>query len=71
MRTSGTVKWWDSQKGYGFITPTDGGKDVFVHFTGIRGEKGRRDLETGQSVEYEVEQGKKGPQATDVARSAA
>jgi len=71
MRTRGTVKWWDSQKGYGFITPKEGGKDIFVHFTGIRGEKGRRNLENGQVVEYEVEQGKQGPQATDVVRSAA
>lgn len=61
----GTVKWWSEEKGYGFITPEDGGDDVFVHFSGIAGE-GRRDLADGQSVEFDTEPGRKGLQATGV-----
>jgi len=61
----GTVKWFNEDKGYGFITPEQPGKDVFVHFSGISG-RGRRNLEEGQTVEYEVTQGQKGPQATNV-----
>ena len=62
---TGTVKWFDESKGFGFITPSDGSKDVFVHFSAIS-ESGFRTLTEGQSVTYEVEQGPKGPQAKDV-----
>jgi len=61
----GTVKWFNGEKGYGFITPEDGSKDLFVHFSGIAGE-GYRSLNEGQKVEYEATQGQKGPQATNV-----
>ena len=63
-RELGTVKWFKDSKGYGFIK-RDGGGDVFVHFSAIRGE-GFRNLEEGQMVEFNVEQGPKGLQATDV-----
>ena len=63
----GTVKWFNDQKGYGFITPEDGSKDLFVHHTAIQGE-GFKSLRDGQSVEFEVTQGPKGPQATNVAK---
>ncbi len=63
----GTVKWFNDQKGYGFITPEDGSKDLFVHHTAIQGE-GFKSLRDGQSVEFEVSQGPKGPQATNVAK---
>ena len=62
---SGTVKWFNSEKGYGFISQPDGGADVFVHHTAIQ-MNGYRVLEEGQAVEFEVEQGQKGPQATNV-----
>ena len=62
---TGTVKWFDDAKGYGFITPDDGGKDLFVHFSGIAGE-GFKTLTEGAKVEYVPEQGQKGPQATTV-----
>ena len=61
----GTVKWFDGEKGYGFITPEDGGKDLFVHFSNISGS-GFRSLEEGQQVQFEVGEGRKGPEATDV-----
>lgn len=61
----GTVKWFDGEKGYGFITPEDGGKDLFCHFSNIAGS-GFRSLEEGQAVEFEVGEGKKGPEAVDV-----
>jgi len=61
----GKVKWFSDQKGYGFITPEDGSKDVFVHHTGIMGE-GFKSLKEDQQVEYEVEKGTKGPQAVGV-----
>ena len=61
----GTVKWFNESKGFGFIAPEDGSKDVFVHFSAIQGD-GFRTLAEGQSVNYEVEQGPKGPQAAAV-----
>ena len=63
--TTGTVKWFNEAKGFGFITPSDGGKDVFVHFSEIQAE-GFRVLAEGQSVTFNVENGPKGPQATRV-----
>jgi CspA family cold shock protein len=62
---AGTVKWFNSEKGYGFITPEDGSKDLFVHFSAIQGE-GYKSLNEGQKVEYEATQGQKGPQASNV-----
>ena len=62
---TGTVKWFNAEKGYGFITPEDGSKDLFVHFSGIEGE-GYKSLNEGQKVEYEASQGQKGPQASRV-----
>jgi cold shock protein len=56
-------KWFNSEKGYGFITPDDGGKDLLVHFSGIEGE-GYKSLNEGQKVEYAETQGQKGPQAS-------
>jgi CspA family cold shock protein len=62
---TGTVKWFNETKGFGFITPDNGGKDVFVHYSAIE-DSGFRNLTEGQSVSYEVENGPKGPQATNV-----
>ena len=62
---TGTVKWFNESKGFGFITPADGSKDVFVHFSAITGD-GFRTLAEGQQVTFEVEDGPKGPQATKV-----
>ena len=67
-RIQGTVKWFNGTKGYGFIAPDDGSKDVFVHYTAISGMEGYRNLEEGDRVELTVEQGQKGPQATNVVR---
>ena len=61
----GTVKWFNSTKGYGFVTPDDGSPDVFVHFSAIDGS-GYRELVEGERVEFEQTQGQKGPQATTV-----
>lgn len=63
--TTGTVKWFNESKGFGFITPTDGGKDVFVHFSAIQAD-GFKVLTEGQTVTFNVEDGPKGPQATRV-----
>jgi CspA family cold shock protein len=62
---TGTVKWFNETKGYGFIAPDDGGKDVFVHHTGIAGQ-GFKKLAEGEKVEFEVRQGTKGPEAANV-----
>jgi CspA family cold shock protein len=62
---TGTVKWFNESKGFGFITPDDGSKDVFVHFSAIASE-GFRTLAEGQKVTFDVEDGPKGPQATNV-----
>lgn len=62
---NGTVKWFNETKGFGFITPADNGKDVFVHFSAISTE-GFKTLKEGQKVSFGVEQGKKGPQAVNV-----
>ena len=64
-RMGGTVKWFSRVKGYGFIAPDDGGKEIFVHFSGIEGE-GYRNLEEGQRVTYTAEDTPKGPQAVAV-----
>jgi len=63
---TGVVKFFDPQKGFGFITPDNGGKDVFVHHSNIDGMNGFRSLEETQRVEYEIAQGKKGPEAKQV-----
>ena len=62
---TGTVKWFSDEKGFGFIAPSDGTKDVFVHHSAVQGS-GFKSLAEGQSVSYEVEQGQKGPSATKV-----
>ncbi len=62
---TGTVKWFNDDKGFGFITPDEGGKDLFVHHTGIEGS-GFRSLQEGSKVSYEEEQSDKGPKAVKV-----
>jgi CspA family cold shock protein len=64
---TGVVKWFNGDKGFGFITRDDGGPDVFVHFSAISGS-GRRNLDDGQKVRYETSQGPKGLQAANVER---
>lgn len=64
-REVGTVKWFNDQKGYGFIAPESGAKDVFVHHSAIMGQ-GYKTLREGERVEFEVEQGEKGPAAINV-----
>lgn len=67
MRTVGTVKWFNDQKGFGFITPEGGAKDCFVHHSAIQGS-GFKSLAEGDKVEFEIVQGQKGPQAADVTK---
>lgn len=62
----GTVKWFNGEKGYGFISPDDGTADVFVHFSALPDTGGYRTLDENQRVEFEVTQGQKGPQAATV-----
>ncbi|MEM8072523.1 cold shock domain-containing protein [Morganella morganii subsp. sibonii] len=64
-RMTGSVKWFNESKGFGFITPADGSKDVFVHFSAIRGDNFRT-LYEGQNVTFNVEDGAKGPSAANV-----
>ena len=63
--TTGTVKWFNESKGFGFITPDDGSKDAFAHFSAIASE-GFRTLTEGQKVTFELEDGPKGPQAVNI-----
>ena len=63
--STGTVKWFNESKGFGFITPADGGADVFVHFSAVVGN-GFKTLAEGQTVSFQTEKGPKGPQATQV-----
>jgi len=66
LMTTGTVKWFNDSKGFGFITPADGSKDVFVHFSAIADQGGFRTLAEGQEVSFDTENGPKGPQAVNV-----
>jgi cold shock protein len=67
MRTVGTVKWFNDQKGFGFITPEGGAKDCFVHHSAIQGS-GFKSLAEGEKVEFDVVQGQKGPAAENVTK---
>lgn len=69
MRTTGRVKWFNETKGFGFITPDDGTRDCFVHFSAISGS-GFRTLVEGEEVEFDVVEGQKGPAAENVVRTA-
>jgi CspA family cold shock protein len=66
--STGKVKWFNESKGYGFIEPDGGGRDVFVHYSAIQGE-GYKTLSEGQLVEFEITQGEKGPQAANVMKA--
>jgi CspA family cold shock protein len=63
--STGTVKWFNDAKGFGFITPDDGGKDLFAHHSAIQGS-GFKSLKEGQKVQYEAQQGPKGPSAANI-----
>jgi CspA family cold shock protein len=65
---TGIVKWFSDEKGFGFIAPDGGGKDLFVHFSGIEHREGRRTLSEGERVSFEVEEHEKGPRAVRVLR---
>ena len=67
MRTTGTVKWFNDAKGFGFVTPADGQKDCFVHHSAIQGS-GFKSLQEGDLVEFDIVQGPKGPAAQNVAK---
>jgi CspA family cold shock protein len=67
MRMTGTVKWFNDQKGFGFITPSDGSKDCFVHHSAIKAD-GFRSLAEGERVEFDMVQGQKGPAAENVVK---
>ena len=62
---SGSVKWFNGEKGYGFIAPDDGGSDLFIHFSNIRGD-GYKTLQEGEPVDFEASEGQKGPEAINV-----
>jgi cold shock protein len=63
---TGTVKWFDDGKGFGFITPEGGGKDLFAHYSEIQNTGGFKSLSEGQRVQFEVKEGQKGPQAASI-----